>query len=614
MLAVVGVTADEATLTHVLAVARALAAALLPGVTDVVPSFTTVAVHYALEKIPSGPGAPVARVAEWLRVTAAAAKADTKVSGRDLEVPVCYGGEHGPDLPEIARRAGVSEAEAIALHVCARYQVAAVGFSPGFPYLLGLPPKLRMPRRATPRIRVPAGSVAIGGAQTGVYPFATPGGWQIIGRTPVRFFRPEANLPALLFPGDRVRFKAITPEQFAADAARETPHPFDKPNEGTNPPAPTTGKLAQLKKMIPTRSNASTAKISAPTKTASPPPTIAEAVDHIEVLRSGGLTTVQDLGRPGWQRVGVTPGGAMDRLAARTANMLLGNDENAPVLESALTGPELLFQVDTWIAVTGAAVRGVAGWRPLRVAAGERLSLAELERGSHLYVAVAGGIAVPRVLGGAGTLSSAGLGGFWGRSLRAGDRLAVGADSAARFDKLKVGQANWGAAREFWTASAGSSLGTSALDSEAKPGAREITVRFVRGRRWPAFDETARTAFKSAAWRVRPQSDRMGLRLLGPPLTAALPGEMISEGVAFGTVQVPPSGQPIVLMADRQTLGGYPKIGHVIAADLPRLAQARPGETVRFSEIPIAEAQAAALDQERSLELLRLGVAARLDP
>jgi biotin-dependent carboxylase-like uncharacterized protein len=436
-----------------------------------------------------------------------------------------------------------------------------------------------------------------------VYPFATPGGWQIIGRTPVRFFRPEARLPARLFPGDRVRFKAMRPEQFTQEAARETPHPFDRPNDEALAPAPMAGKLARLKNLLPVRVNGATAKAGSTAKTVSPPATVAEPVGLIEVLRSGGLTTVQDLGRPGWQRVGVTPGGAMDRLAARAANILLGNDENAPVLESALTGPELLFHADTWIAVTGAAVRGVAGWRPLRVAAGERLSLAELERGSHLYVAVAGGIAVPRVLGGAGTLLSAGLGGFWGRALRAGDRLAVGADSAALLRKLKVGQANWGAAREFWTATGGP-LG--------KLGAGEITVRFVRGRRWPAFDETARTAFKSVAWRVRPQSDRMGLRLLGPPLTAALPGEMISEGVAFGTVQVPPSGQPIVLMADRQTLGGYPKIGHVIAADLPRLAQARPGDMVRFSETPIAEAQAAALDLERSLELLRLGVAARL--
>jgi antagonist of KipI len=280
----------------------------------------------------------------------------------------------------------------------------------------------------------------------------------------------------------------------------------------------------------------------------------------------------------------------MDRQAARVANILLGNPDDAPVLESALTGPELRFHADTWLAVTGAEVAGVPGWRPLRIAAGARLSLAELTRGAQVYVAVAGGFAVPSVLGGAGTLLRAGFGGFHGRALRAGDRLETG---PAR--PLGAGRPDWAAAREFWTA-----------------GGREITVRYVRGRRWAGFDEGARTAFKQTAWRVRPQSDRMGLRLAGPALTSELPGEMLSEGVAFGSVQVPPNGQPIVLMADRQTLGGYPKIGHVIAADLPRLAQARPGDTVRFTEIPVATAQVLALEMEQALALLRLGVAARL--
>ncbi len=560
LLAETGAAADEATLALTLSVARALAAAMLPGVTDIVPAFASVTVHYEPAKIPPGPGAPVARVAEWLRVTAAGAKPDAKISGREVEVPVCYGGEQGPDLPEVARRARLTEAEVVAQHSGARYQVAAVGFSPGFPYLLGLPARLAMPRRANPRVRVPAGSVAIGGAQTGVYPLATPGGWQLVGQTPLRLFRPEEKLPALLFPGDFVRFKPITPAQFAQESARVTAHPFDRQNNRT----------------------------------------VAGKTGGIEVVRSGGLTMLQDLGRPGWQRVGVTPGGAMDRQAARVGNILLGNDENAPVLESALTGPELLFHADTWIAVTGAEVRGVAGWRPLRVAAGTQLSFAELACGSHVYVAVAGGFAVPRVLGGAGTLLSAGLGGFWGRALRAGDRLTAGPVTDSMPGTADRG--GWGAAQEFWTASG---------NTRAAGGGAEIAVRFVRGRRWAAFDETARAAFKSAAWRVRPQSDRMGLRLLGPPLTAELPGEMISEGVSFGTVQVPPSGQPIVLMADRQTLGGYPKIGHVIAADLPRLAQARPGDTVRFAEIPVAEAQAAGLAAEQTLELLRLGVAVR---
>ena len=544
MLAEVGTTADDATLDRVLAVARVLAAALLPGVTDIVPAFTTVTVHYDLTRIPAGPGAPVARVAEWLRLTAATAKPAKRASGHEVEVPVCYGGDFGPDLAAVARRAGVSEMEVVKLHTGVRYRVAAVGFAPGFPYLLGLPTQLQMPRRASPRVSVPAGSVGIGGAQTGVYPNTTPGGWQLIGRTPLQFFRPEAKPPALLYPGDFVRFRAIPPELWPEETKV-------KKEEGTG----------------------------------------AKEIVTVEIVQAGGHTTIQDLGRPGWQRVGVTPGGVMDRQAARVANILLGNPEDAPLLESALTGPELRFHADTWIAVTGAEFKGVPGWRPLHLAAGTRLSLAELVRGAHVYVAVAGGFTVPSVLGGAGTDLRAGFGGWRGRALRAGDRLATGTPGRAG----GVPRRDWAAAREFWT-----------------PGGREITVRYVRGRRWAGFDEAARTAFKSTAWKVRPQSDRMGLRLAGPALTSQLPGEMVSEGVVFGSVQVPPNGQPIVLLADRQTLGGYLKIGHVIAVDLPQLAQVRPGDTVRFAEIPVAAAQMLALELEKSLALLRMGVEARL--
>jgi inhibitor of KinA len=136
---------------------------------------------------------------------------------RERVIPVCYGGEFGPDLAEVAAHAGLDEGATSALHSGAKYRVHAVGFAPGFPYLAGLPGKLHIPRRATPRTRVPAGSIGIGGAQTGVYPLSTPGGWRLIGRTPLRLFRPENETePALLRPGDRVRFQAISPEEFAA--------------------------------------------------------------------------------------------------------------------------------------------------------------------------------------------------------------------------------------------------------------------------------------------------------------------------------------------------------------------------------------------------------------
>jgi inhibitor of KinA len=185
----------------------------LPGTLEVVPAFTTVAVFYDPAKIGS---LDALRSELAARVPRNIPRKD-KSAARERVIPVCYGGEFGPDLAAVATHAGLDEAAAIALHSGARYRVHAVGFAPGFPYLAGLPEKLHMPRRATPRTRVPAGSVGIGGAQTGVYPLATPGGWQLIGRTPLRLFRPENETePAWLQSGDRVKFQRITPEEFAA--------------------------------------------------------------------------------------------------------------------------------------------------------------------------------------------------------------------------------------------------------------------------------------------------------------------------------------------------------------------------------------------------------------
>ncbi|HTQ32297.1 MAG TPA: 5-oxoprolinase subunit PxpB [Opitutaceae bacterium] len=183
------------------------------GTVEFVPSFTTVAVFYDPEKIDN---LDTLRNELVARVPKKNRKED-KAAAREIVIPVCYGGEFGPDLAEVAVHAGLSEAEAAALHHGAVYRVHAVGFAPGFPYLAGLPEKLHTPRRATPRTGVPAGSVGIGGAQSGIYPIATPGGWQLIGRTPLRLFRPEDDADAaLLRPGDRVRFQPLSPEEFAA--------------------------------------------------------------------------------------------------------------------------------------------------------------------------------------------------------------------------------------------------------------------------------------------------------------------------------------------------------------------------------------------------------------
>jgi KipI family sensor histidine kinase inhibitor len=523
--------------------ARNLGASVLAGVTDIVPAYASVAVHYDPVKIPPGPGCPYDRVCAWIK---AAPKAPARPAKERATVmlPVSYGGPDGPDLGVVAKHAGLDEAEVIRLHAKAVYRVAAVGFSPGFPYLTGLPTRLATPRRATPRTHVPAGSVAIGGAQAGVYPLESPGGWSLIGRTSLRLFRPEdPDNPTLLMPGDTVKF--------VPDAGKQATPSKDHPR----PPKPVK---------------------------------ISKQAALLEVIKPGALTTVQDLGRPGRQHLGISVGGAMDRQAARVANLLIGNDENAPLLEFTLTGPTVRFLRDALVAVTGAEIRDVPGWRPWQVTAGQLVSFAEFTRGARAYLAVSGGFEIEPVLGGAGTMLRGAVGGWNGRALEPGDRLGA-------LPGIAVTKLGWRASPE--------------LDASNVSGV--VTVRFVRGSQWDRFAPVSRRAFLGKAFKVSAKSDRMGLRLEGSVLRLEKPLELASEGVGFGTVQVPPDGHPIVLMADRQTIGGYPKIGHVIAVDLPRLAQTRAGDAVKFDEISLEEAQALLIESEHAMALFGTGMRAK---
>ena len=216
-------SAPEETLQAVLAAQNRLEAAQLPGVMELVPAYTTIALFYDPVSAVDA-GAPRDEVFGWyenrireaLESLAGIADPGRRASsfGRIIEIPVCYEAEFAPDLDEVARHAGIVSEEVIKLHCRAEYHVHCVGFTAGFPFLGGLPNELATPRRATPRKEIPAGAVGIGGAQTGIYPVRSPGGWNIIGRTPLRLFDPQQNPPALLRAGDRVRFRAITREEF----------------------------------------------------------------------------------------------------------------------------------------------------------------------------------------------------------------------------------------------------------------------------------------------------------------------------------------------------------------------------------------------------------------
>ena len=191
----------------------------IPGVTDVVPAFTTVAIHYRPEAIAAGESAdpiPYRRLERLIEAMLAQGIAATGSEARTVEIPVCYGGEYGPDLDEVAAACGLTPGQVIALHGASDHMVYMLGFAPGFPYMGGLDPRLAMPRRSTPRVKIPQGTVAIAREQSAVYTLETPGGWNLIGRTPIELFTPHASSPTLLRPGDHVRFVPISRARFDA--------------------------------------------------------------------------------------------------------------------------------------------------------------------------------------------------------------------------------------------------------------------------------------------------------------------------------------------------------------------------------------------------------------
>jgi antagonist of KipI len=324
----------------------------------------------------------------------------------------------------------------------------------------------------------------------------------------------------------------------------------------------------------------------------------------IQVRRPGLLTTVQDLGRLGYQQYGIVVGGALDTFAARVVNQIVGNDDNAAVLEMAQTGPELGFERETLVAWTGgdfdATINGqpLPRDRPVRVAAGEMVSFGVARTGLRAWLAIAGGIDVPLVMGSRTTYRRANLGGHQGRPLFAGDELktfAAGEHAVALLRSLAAGQKRATA----WTVRA---------ETMGRPAPAGV-VRAMRGPEWEWFSEDAQRDFFSAQWQTTKEADRMGVRLQGPGLVLVKPREMISAAVNTGVVQVPPSGHPIVLLPSRQSVGGYPRIAAVAGVDIGRFTQLRPGEEVRFEKISLQHAQELWLARERDLARVRMGLA-----
>jgi KipI family sensor histidine kinase inhibitor len=435
---------------------------------------------------------------------------------RTVRLPALYGGEAGPDLEPLAHRAGLPVEELMRLHSTADHRVAFLGFAPGFPYMTGAPRPLAVPRLATPRVRVPAGSVAVADGYTGIYPSESPGGWHLIGRIAQRLFEPTASPPSLLLPGDRVVFEPV-------DAAR----------------------FGELTRASPPRG---------------PSPRPGTAV--LRVIAPGASTTVQGGPRYGSGSIGVAAGGAMDLPALASANAQLGNPPLAAGLEITVTGPELEVLGPARIAVEGEVERAPAGGWPRSLGKGDRLKLGRVQTGLRAYLCVDGGLA--QTAPGAAA------------PLRSGDLLTRDSDPPR-------------VSGTPYATQPATRVASRAVANTNGP----LQLRAVPGPHLAYFSAAGIETFFSSEYVLSPSSDRRGLRLTGPRVELARPADLPPEGVAPGSVQIPGDGLPIVLGPDGPVTGGYPRVACVIGADLPLLAQARPGQRIRFARATLAEALAA---------------------
>ena len=297
----------------------------------------------------------------------------------------------------------------------------------------------------------------------------------------------------------------------------------------------------------------------------------------IIVQAPGMFTTLQDLGRPGYGSLGVSTAGASDPISLRLGNRIVGNDEGAAALEFTLLGGTFVFPDGGIVAVTGGDFgASVPMWTAVSIEPGHTLRLGPSRSSARAYLCVRGGIDVPLVLGSASTHVLTGLGGFEGRALRKGDVLPIGTSVRGPSKMLRADVVN-------------------TLMHPRK------LISVTAGPQASEFSEAARKEFYDSAFRVSEQSNRMGIRLSGPSIETPHGGQMITEGVALGAIQVPAGGQPIILFVEQQTTGGYPKIANVIAADLPALGRLRPRDEIRFELVDLAEARRLLLEQEALL-------------
>ena len=563
-----GSTIDPALLAAVnaldAAIRRLQEAGELAGVIETMPTFRSLTLFF--DPLVTDHDALLSALPPLL----AAAEQAPPAAGRRWRLPVCYEGEAAPDLAELAQTLGLGEAEVVALHSGREYRVYMLGFLPGFPFMGDLPAPLRLPRRTQPRVRVAAGSVAIATGLTAIYPWESPGGWHLLGRCPVPLFDARRASPSLLAAGDRVHFDPVSADACRAIEAGLRAGELDPMQwlETAPPPAENAAAGASAQPRLKESALTSPGEAGAQRQEGRP----VRAHTELEILSPGAYASIQDGGRRGFRRIGVPWAGALDRRLMRIANALAGRAEDAPLIECFDGGLHLAARGGAVkVAVAGDALleidgtdgrRPLAPWRSVTLADGEHLRIRKLGGGGRIAMVAVSGLDLPAVMGSAATYARAGLGGVDGRALAAGLRLAL-ADNADP----------WGSDRVL----------------PRPPEFAPDPIRLVPGPQDDHFSAAARAALMGGDYRVTAEADRMGIRLEGAGLEHAGAAEIVSDATVPGSIQVPGSGQPIVLLADAHTAGGYPKIATVIGADLGRLAALRPGQSLRFIGVSAAE-------------------------
>lgn len=516
------VLVELSSLDSVLSLASLLEASPLPGQLDVLAAAGTL---FVKADCPAN-AQSIATTIKTIKLGQA-----PRDTGSMIEVPVYYDGE---DLAEVATLTGLSVEGVINAHAAQIWRAAFGGFAPGFAYLLGENQSLNVPRRSIPRKIVPSGAVALAGDYSAVYPRQSPGGWQLIGHTDAVLWDLARENPALVRPQDRVQF-------------------------------------------VPSRSSLT---LNGPKTTAATDTGVlaATGIAQLEILDPGLQSLIQDTGRPGLGNLGVSSAGSADTRSAAQANRLVGNPGTHAVIENLTGSLRLRAHGDTVLAVSGATAklhidpvdgdefhtaREVLMDAPFALLDGEELTLSPAGNSLRSYLAVRGGINVPQVLGSRSTDSMSGIG---PAPLRVGALLPVGEIHGAHV------------------------VGNPEPSSLPVPDAEGVyTLRITSGPRADWFDAKSIARLTEQTWLVSSDTNRVGVRLAidegAEALERARTGELVSEGVAVGSLQVPPSGLPVLFLADHPVTGGYPVIGVVIDEDLPAAAQLPPGARLRFTQL-----------------------------